>query len=195
MRSLIAPSAAVHQMLAAVVLIVAATSATACRDSAVAPNGAPWERHVQVMDDALGRGDVSAAIRARNVAYVTALESSRWEGLVAVGDASRRLVQVGGEELAMLSEVRRAYLRALFCARDQGSVDGVLRVADAFASLGDRDVADQVLVMASALAASSPTAPASERVRILRERLEQQDRTFSPGVTRQSLASESTWIR
>ena len=95
----------------------------------------------------------------------------------------------------MLPEVRHAYLRALFCARDQRSVEGVLRVAEAFASLGDRDVADQVLVMASALAASSPTAPASERVRILRERLEQQDSTFSPGVTRQSLGSEPAWIR
>ena len=194
MRSLIARSTAVRRMLAAVVLIVAATSAAACRNSAVAPDGAPWERHVQVMDDALGRGDVRAAIRARNAAYVTALESSRWEGLVAVGDASLRLVQLRGEGPAMLSEVRRAYLGALFCARDQRSVEGVLRVAEAFASLGDRDVADQVLVMASALAASSPT-PASERVRILRERLEQQDTAFSPGVTRQSLVSEPTWIR
>ena len=88
MRSLIARFAAVHRMLAAVVLIVAATSAAACRNSAVEPDSAPWARHVQVMDNALGRGDGSAAIRAWNAAYVTALESSRWEGLVAVGDAS-----------------------------------------------------------------------------------------------------------
>lgn len=181
MRSPIARSTAVHRMLAAAALIVAATSAAACRNPAVELDGALWERHVQVMDDALGRGDVGAAIRARHAAYVTALESSRWEGLVAVGDASLRLARFRGEGAAMLPEVRRAYLGALFCARDQRSVEGVLRVAEAFASLGEGDVADQVLVMALALAASSPTAPASERVRILRERPERQDSAFSAG--------------
>jgi hypothetical protein len=195
MRSPIARSTAVHRILVAVVLIVAATNAAACRNSAAAPDGAPWERHVQGMDDALGRGDVSAAIRARNAAYATALESSRWEALVTVGDAFLRIAQARGEEPAMLPEVRRAYLRALFCARDQRSVEGILRVAEAFASLGDRDVADQVLVMASALAASSPTAPATESVWILRERQEQQNSALSPGVTRPSLDVGPAWNR
>jgi len=197
MRSLLARSAAVYRMLGVVVLVVAATGAAACRMRAVEPDGALWERHVQVMDDALGRGDVGVAVRARHAAYVTALESRRWEGLVAVGDASVRLAQVRGEGPPILPEARRAYLGALFLARDERSLEGVLRVAEAFASLGDRDVADRVLVMASALAASSPRAPASERIRILRERLEQQDGAFSPGVTRPSLVSdiEPAWIR
>ena len=72
----------------------------------------------------------------------------------------------------MVPEARRVYLSALFRARQQRSLDGVLHVAEAFAALGDRDAARQALVMASAMSAGSRRAEVAERMRAIRERLE-----------------------
>jgi hypothetical protein len=65
---------------------------------------------------------------------------------------------------------RQAYLDALFCARDRRSVDGVLRAAEAFAALGDRDVVVQSLRIADVLADAEGPA-ARERVAAARRRL------------------------
>lgn len=130
----------------------------------------PWATHIRAVDAALGQGAISAAVMAWHDAYGAALGSRRWEGMVAVGDVALRIGQASGSRKASEAQARRVYLTALFRARNQGSLDGVLRVGEAFAALGDRQVAEQALVIATRLAARSNDREALGRVRAFQER-------------------------
>jgi hypothetical protein len=94
----------------------------------------PWAAHLELVDQALAKRNMTAATGAWQDAYAAAARPPRWEGLLDVGDASLRL----GETLApsFVGKARGAYLAGLFRARHQGSLEGVLRAAGAFASLG-----------------------------------------------------------
>ena len=61
---------------------------------------APWTVHIRQVDDALAKRDLSAAERAWHDAYAAALASRRWEGMVEVGDAVRRIGATGGSRTA-----------------------------------------------------------------------------------------------
>ena len=134
------------------------------------PGDAPWTAHIRRMDDALANGDVSLAIRAWQQAYGAALVSSRWEGLVEVGDSLLRIGQTTKLAQASTTIARSAYVTALFRAREDGSLDGVLRATEAFAALGDREVVASSIRIAEDLAASADS-QARQRVRELAERL------------------------
>jgi hypothetical protein len=58
------------------------------------------------------------------------------------------------------ASARANYLFALFLARDQRSLDGVLQAADAFSRLGDASVVRHALVVARDLAGRDPVAHA-----------------------------------
>ncbi|MBI4011292.1 MAG: hypothetical protein HY359_03205 [Candidatus Rokubacteria bacterium] len=126
---------------------------------------APWDADLAGLDTSLARQDVSAAAQRWQAGYTAALASGRWEGLVAMGDAARRIGAASGTRQAGDSRSRSLYLSALFRARQQGALDGVLRVASAFAELGDREVVTQSLRIASDLAARSGGPEAEARVR------------------------------
>lgn len=158
-------------MMAGLALLATAAMPAACAAGPEAHDAAPWEDAIRAMDQALERGDIAAAARARQEAYLAALSSRRWEAMAAVGDASLRLARLPAANRLMLAEARRSYVNAFFRARHQGSLDGVLRVTEAFAALGDREVARQGLVIANVLAAASREPYARERVRALQERL------------------------
>ena len=132
---------------------------------------APWEDAIRAMDESLARGDLRAALRAREDARLAALVSPRWEGMAMVGDATLRLAQSAGLSQAMEPAARRAYLFALHRARRQGSLDGVLRVTRAFASLGDQDMVLSGFRIAEGLVVTSGEPRASERVHALEEEL------------------------
>jgi hypothetical protein len=108
--------------------------------------------HLRLVDDALRRGDVSAAVRAWHDAHRAALGSRQWEPMLAVGDARLRVGAASGFVREARSAARQHYLAALFRARQRGAVDGVLRVAEAFAALGDREVVEGALRIAQELA-------------------------------------------
>jgi hypothetical protein len=97
--------------------------------------------HLRNVDSELRRNNVSAAERAWHDAYVVALDSPRWEGMLAVGDAALRVGDRTRARLAARARARQAYLAALFRARDERSRDGLYRVAGAFAALGDTALA------------------------------------------------------
>jgi len=101
---------------------------------------APWEAPLQEVDAALTRGDFRAAREAWNHAYAVAFGSSEWEGLAAVGDASARMSNASGDS-SDLVRARQAYREAFLRARSEGSVDGVLRVSEAYSRLGDHETA------------------------------------------------------
>jgi hypothetical protein len=67
--------------------------------------------------------------------------------MLEVGDAALRTgAAAGGAETR--ARARQAYLLAFTRARQEGAVDGVLRAAQAFDDLGDRDAATQCLHVA-----------------------------------------------
>ena len=135
------------------------------------PDEEPWIAPLRAVDEALDRHGVAAAERAWREAYGQAQASRRWEGWIAVGDASLRIGRVDGQRSVAESRARAAYLAALFRARQQQTVDGVLRTAHAFADLGDREVVAQCLVVARELAQQTGDTEAEARVRALAGRL------------------------
>ena len=103
------------------------------------------------VDRALRDGNVSAALDAWHPAYVAALRDRRWNGLIDVADARLRIERAAGFKKSGESKARELYLMALFRARHEGSVAGVLRAAIAFDQLGDHEVAARALAIAATL--------------------------------------------
>lgn len=160
---------AVALALALLLLLGLVTGALA--NHALAPGAQiAWQRELDRVDEALGHGDVRQAVLLWREAFAAALRSRHWEGLVAVGDAYRRLGERGGFQNAAAAKARQTYLAALFRARQDGSVDGVLRVAEAFAALGDREVVLQCIKISRAIAATARDERAAGRVRSFAER-------------------------
>ena len=111
-----------------------------------------WEPHVRQVNELVDRGDVSAATYAWRDAYGAALDGPGWEGLLAAGDAFVRIADLARAPRVARSNAREAYLAALIRAERASSVDGVLRTAAAFASLGEPAVAEQCVRIARRLA-------------------------------------------
>ncbi|HEV8672653.1 MAG TPA: hypothetical protein VGX21_01295 [Methylomirabilota bacterium] len=132
---------------------------------------APWAVHLRAVDDALADRDLSAAEHAWRNAYIAALGTWRWEGLLEVGDAYLRIGTVSGLQQAATAKARNLYLTALFRARQQSALDGVLQTAEAFARLGDRDMVAQCVRIAESLAADAPDPGAPARVHAFAARL------------------------
>ena len=158
----------------------------------LAPEGASvlapyaWTAPLDQADAALARGDAAAAMSAWREAQAAALRSGHWEGMIAVGDAARRLAEPGRDRADGLARARQAYLTALFRARRERSLDGLLSAAIAFGELGDRDVLAQALRLAEQHAGRDPLSRA--RVRTVADRwmsppfeAEHRDPTLSGG--------------
>jgi len=129
-----------------------------------------WKARLQRVDDALARNDLADAEMLWREAYAAALKSRHWEGMVAVGDVYRRLGERAGFHKTSDAKARETYLAALFRARSQESLEGVLRAAQGFADLGDHDIVEQCIRVARGVAARSRDPRAEDRVRIFAER-------------------------
>ncbi len=132
---------------------------------------APWMKHIQMLDEALATKNISAAERSLQEGYLAALASRRWEGMVEVGDAALRVGEASGYRKTAEAKARQFYLHAFFRARQQGSIDGLLRAAAAFSALGDREVADEGIRLAERLAEQARDIGARARVRAFREQV------------------------
>jgi hypothetical protein len=121
------------------------------------------------VDEALVHGDAAAALRAWQQAYEAARMNRGWRGLVEAGDARVRIeTETQG---AVAPRARQVYLAALNRARAERSVDGLVRVAEGFSQLGDREVTERALRIAASLAGHSHDAAAPLRVETARSRL------------------------
>jgi hypothetical protein len=116
-----------------------------------------WRDYLDVVNDALARGDVSDAVRSWQDAYGVAVASRRWEALLAAGEMFVKIGEVSGRPEGARPNARHAYMAALMQAERQRSVQGVRAVGRAFDSLGDREVAAYCDRIASALPASPAT--------------------------------------
>ena len=158
----------IYIILAAATL-AAALEVTAARGGVPRPKPeTPWLAPLEIMDQAIERGDLTSAETARHEAYRAAIASRKWEGFLAAGDAILRVGEATQNRGTAEPEARRLYLSALFHARDQRSLDGVLLATEAFGRLGDRNVVDKGIHIARDLAGSDPEAHA--RVRLVADR-------------------------
>jgi hypothetical protein len=107
-----------------------------------------WSEQLQAANHAIAERNIATADRELQSAYLAALGSRRWEGMIAYGDAAARVAEIASVRPPWVEKAHQAYLIALFRARDAGSVDGVLRAAEGFHRLHDRDVADLALRVA-----------------------------------------------
>ena len=126
--------------------------------------------HLAAVDTALTTGDVAAALRAWHAAYGATIGSRRWEGFADAGDAYLRIARASGSPAGGISRARDLYLSALFRASGAGSLDGVLRLASAFAELGDDEVVTNALRIARRLASANPGTELRERLDTLQPR-------------------------
>jgi hypothetical protein len=147
--------------------IVLASGVVSVGSSVPRAGATPWAAPLAAVDAALTAGDVPAALAAWHTAYGAALGSRRWEGFADAGDAYLRIGRASSAPASAVPRARDLYLSALFRARDAGSLDGVLRVAAAFDSLGDRDVTVQALRMARRLAGPRPAPALLDRLAAL----------------------------
>ena len=149
----------------------------AAAEAAGAETRPSWQVALDTMDRALVAGDISAAEMAWHHAYGLAIRSRQWQALLAAGDGSLR----NGDHVLVKQPYRgraaEAWRFALFLARTQHSVDGVLGVAEAFARLGDEMGLNQALYIADGLAAANPSGEARKRVLEARQRLTSPART------------------
>lgn len=110
-----------------------------------------WESHLERLETLLDAGDHDLAVRTWRDAWIAALATRDWEPVVAVGEAALRV----GDPMPPWSaraSARHAYQVALFRARAAGSLDGMLRAAEAFEALGDAEVAREARRLAAAVA-------------------------------------------
>jgi hypothetical protein len=111
-------------------------------------------------------GEVMAARAARTA---PAPRPSSWQTILQLGEHAH----ARGDHAA----ARRAYLMALFRARGEASVAGVLGAAEAFERLGDRAVVEQAARIAAGLATQgrAEDADTARRLQALHERLQAAD--------------------
>jgi hypothetical protein len=131
-----------------------------------------WRVQLAKVEQALDGNDLAQAALLWRDAYAAALRSRHWQGMVAVADAYRRLGDLGGFREASRSKACESYRAGLFRARQEESLDGVLRVAEAFAELDDRGVVEQCIRIARSIAAQGRDANGVARVRGFAERWE-----------------------
>jgi hypothetical protein len=168
----------IASMVVLMLLVVMIVDAFA--DHAPAPaSQTAWKDHLQNVDEALTRNDLTSAEVLWSKAYAAALKSRHWEGMMAVGDAYRRLGARAGFHRAAVAKARETYLAALFRARGEGSLEGVLQAARGFAELGDEAVVEQCLHVARNVATQTRDARAAERVRAFAERWSTSARDWS----------------
>ncbi len=157
------------------------TADTAINDAGV-PH--PWTTHIAAMDRAIAEGNVTAAMRAWRQAYLLAVNDMGWDGLLDVASACRRIGAIPGFAKTSEDRARETYWLALFRARRQGSLEGVLQSAEAFGALGDRAMVEQCIRVAERLAALNADGDAPARVRALATSL--MHRYVEAGVRREA---------
>jgi hypothetical protein len=127
-----------------------------------------WREPLQRAERALANDERAAAQQAWEQAYRAAVQGRSAEGLLAVGEAYLRIGEAARDRATAVAWARRAFLTALFQAREQRDAPGVAGVATAFISLGDHEVGNRGLEIATAIATERGDVEARERIVQLR---------------------------
>ena len=108
------------------------------------------------MEHGVGVHDTGRAQPSWEKMQRAAVESLDWESLIEAGRASLRLVGAGGRAAAERA-ARRAFFTALHRACRENSLEGILRAAEAFDDLGDREIVEECVGLAELQAEGEPT--------------------------------------
>jgi hypothetical protein len=107
-----------------------------------------WRARLDRITEAVVLGDARTAVAVGREAYIDAMRSGEWRDLIDVGDAALRIGEVEGFAETPRGAARQSYLTALYRAEAQRAVEGVLRVAEAFAALGDHAAVEGCVAIA-----------------------------------------------
>jgi hypothetical protein len=127
-----------------------------------------WKTAIDKVEEALATGNVTTALQEWRGAYRSAVKAGAWEVFIEVGDAHRRIGEVAGQSKSFDPKTREIYLLALSQARRQECVECLLRLAEAFAAMGDREHVELSVRLAELLAAQDPEAEADVRAFTMR---------------------------
>jgi hypothetical protein len=105
---------------------------------------------------------LTEVLTARTVTSAATPRLASWERALQIGDEAR--------ERADAPAARRAYLTALFRARGERSLPGVIGAAERFRDLGDQEVVGHALGMAASLGAAGDN-ETHHRLQALRDHL------------------------
>jgi hypothetical protein len=145
--SIVATAGAAVFVLGGALPDTCATATTEPSEQVEMRDDAALAARLETLNAALARQDLSRAIYEWRDAYGLALRSRSWEAMAAVGDAAVRVNTVMGAPAShadgFRGEAHRAYIHALLRAQRGQSREGVERIADGLASLGDTDMAAQ----------------------------------------------------
>ncbi len=127
-----------------------------------------WKTAIDKTDEVLATGNVTAALQEWRTAYRSAMKAGGWEAFIEVGDAYRRIGVVARQSESFDPKAREIYMIALSQARRLECVECLLRVAEAFAALGDREHLMLSVRLADLLATQDPEAEADVRAFTIR---------------------------
>jgi hypothetical protein len=156
-------------LLLTVPLVIALELITRPQPVGVA-TAAGWSEARERVERALAARDAGGAVRAWHGAHAAALASRHWSAMLDVGDLALRIGETTRLRGPAAARARESYLIALFRARRDGAIGGVLRAAEAFAALGEPELAEQALRVAERLVARGEPG-ARESYRLTAERL------------------------
>jgi hypothetical protein len=127
---------------------------------------ARWREPLGRAEAALAEGQARRAEEAWEEAQRAAMRATTPPtGLVDVGRAYLRIGEAAHDRQTAVSRARVLYLRALFRARERGDVDGIAAASQAFASLGDCEMARRAFAVVRTVAPQrSEPAPTCERL-------------------------------
>lgn len=154
-------AAMVAAMALAVTVILVADGTPAAR---IAAEDLEWTLRLREAETALAAGDGRTAVTRLRAAHQAALRTGRWDALTDVGDVARRARELAAPPPRASATASRAYLAGLARAREQHSVEGVLRVAEGFAALGDGEMVEYCIGVAGRFAASDGSGEHATRV-------------------------------
>ncbi len=176
-------AALVTPITVAAILILAADGTPAAR---VERADLELAQRLREADASLAAGDGQTALVRLRAAHRAALRTERWDAMTEVGDAARRASAMAAPPGRAMAMASRAYLAGLARAREQRSLDGVLRIAEGFAALGDREMVEYCIGVATRLAEADREAERVTRVTRVQSFMERY-REVRP-VTREGLS-------
>jgi uncharacterized membrane protein YfcA len=132
----------------------AAVMGTPDRGADFSVSSASLSRQVELVNKAAVDGRFNLAAFTWQDAYALALASHQWEGVLAVGDAALAIGDASRSRVGWTPKARDCYTIALFRARRQASLEGVLQATKRLSRLGDDDAVARGIAIASALASS-----------------------------------------
>lgn len=122
-----------------------------------------WREPLSRAEIALANGELRQAEQAWEEARRAAIRWRTPHGLLEVGVAYLSIGEATRDRQTAVARARQLFLESLFQARRRRDADGIAAAAQAFASLGDCEVAERAHAIVLAMSSKRDDAPTCER--------------------------------